>query len=193
MSEKPAASNIPGYSRRPRWGWLAWEATVGYVSRYVSPDAALKIEIYPMTHIVGWAASLLWQDRQETVRDAFSFADVLTRLWERVDQYSGLDFASDARVRMPHRYGDDEWLDQSAYRALSLLVNTTDTFFSGDWSIVIVYRPLEVPDSRFHARLIAQEIAVNRGATKSTLRDVCRTLYLNALPDYRRFQQQSSE
>lgn len=193
MSDMPVTNPLPALSRRPRWGWLAWEMTVGYISRQHSPDAALKLEIYPLQHHVSWAATLSWQDQQETVRDQISLADTLSNLWMRVDQFSGLTFGSDALARIPAKYGEEEWLDQASYTALSMLVNTTDTFFSGDWSIVIVYRPIEVSEKRLTARLIAQEISVNRGASAATLRDVCRTLYLNTLPDFRRYQQLDEE
>ncbi len=188
MSDMPVTNPLPSLSRRPRWGWLAWEMTVGYISKQHSPDAALKLEIYPMTHVVGWSAALLWQDHQEIVRDEISFADALSGLWSRVDQYSGLTFGEESLGRTPVRYSDEEWLDQASYTALSVLVNTTDTFFTGNWSIVIVYRPIDVPAKRLTARLIAQHIAVNRGASGATLREVCRTLYLNALPDYTKYQ-----
>jgi hypothetical protein len=166
---------------------LAWEATVGYIHQHHSPDATLKLEIYPMDYIMGWAASLSWSDWQESVRDQQSFADSLNKLWHQVDQNHDLIDSLEMAVRRPINYGDDEWLDELTYEAFSRLVNTTDTIFMGDWQIIILYRPVESPNNRVQTRLIADRTVVNRGGNGPTLRDACRHLFHNAAPIYQQY------
>lgn len=173
--------------KRPKWGWMAWEATVGYIHQHHSPDATLKLEIYPMEYIMGWAASLSWGEWSETVRDQQSFADSLNNLWELVEQNHDLIKSLEMAVRRPVNYGDDDWLDELTYKAFSSLVNTTDTIFHGDWQIVILYRPVETANKRVQTRLIADGSAVNRGGNGPTLRDACRQLFHNVAPIYQQY------
>jgi hypothetical protein len=173
--------------KRPRWGWMAWEATVGYIHQYHSPDAMLKLEIYPMDYIMGWAASLSWSEKQETVRDQQSFADALNQLWKLVEQNHNLVNSLEMAVRRPVNYGDDDWLDEPTYEAFSRLVNTSDTIFQGDWQIIILYRPIEVANKRVQTRLIADGTVVNNSGNGPTLRDACRQLFHNAAPIYQQY------
>lgn len=173
--------------KRPKWGWLAWEATVGYIHQYHSPDATLKLEIYPMDYIMGWAATLSWGERHEAVHDQQSFADSLNNLWRQVEQHHNLINSLEAAVARPINYGDDEWLDELTYEAFSRLINTTDTIFQGDWQIIILYRPVESANKRVQARLIADGTVVNRGGNGPTLRDACRQLFHNAAPIYQQY------
>ncbi|MDQ7027428.1 MAG: hypothetical protein Q9P01_14680 [Anaerolineae bacterium] len=179
--------------KRPRWGWLAWEATVGYISQYHSPDATLKIEVYPGKHIVNWAASLTWGGNTEEVRDCLSLAEVLSSLWSEVEKHQDLFHSFDAAVRRPTNYADDDWLDEHTYEGLSRLIHVTDTVFQGDWLIVIVYRPVDEPDQRLKTRLIAEHIEVNRGGNGATLRNACRDLYHKAAPIYQKYRHKDDE
>lgn len=189
MTDDITYANRP-LPRRPRWGWLAWEATIGYIVQHHSPDATLKIEIYPMPHIIGWSATITWGDVTETVTDCHSFADVMGRLWLQVESSHDIFLTPEAVFRRPTAYADDDWLDGQTYEALSRLVGATDTVFSGDWLIVMIYRPIEVAEKRLQARLIAQNSTVNRSGAGPTLRDVCRSLYHNAVPVYQQYRNQ---
>lgn len=173
--------------KRPKWGWLAWEATVGYIHQKHNSDATLKLEVYPMEYIMGWSASLSWGDWQESVSDQQSFADALNSLWKKVEQNHNLLNSLEAAVRRPVSYGDDEWLDEVTYEAFSRLINTTDTIFQGDWQIIFLYRPVEKAEKRVQTRLIADNSVVNRGGNGPTLRDACRQLFHNAAPIYQQY------
>ena len=179
--------------KRPKWGWLAWEATVGYISQHHSPDASLKLEVYPGEHVVQWAASLTWGGNSEGVRDCYSLADALSSLWLQVAAHQDLFHSVDAAARRPVDYADDKWLDDATNEALSRLVNVTDTVFQGDWLVVVVYRPVAEPDKRLQTRLIAEQLEVNRGGNGATLRDACRDLYHNAAPIYHKYRLKDDE
>jgi hypothetical protein len=178
--------------KRPKWGWLAWEASVGYIHQNHSPDATLKLEIYPMEFIMGWAASLSWGEWSEAVRDQHSFADSLNNLWALVEQNHDLINSLEAAVRRPVKYEDDDWLDELTYEAFSRLINTTDTIFQGDWQIVILYRPIEIANKRVQTRLIADGAVVNRSGSGATLRDACRQLFHNAAPIYQQYRKRGN-
>ncbi len=173
--------------RRPKWGWMAWEATTGYIAQHHSPDATLKLQIYPMTHVIGWGASLSWGANREAVHDEITFPDALNGLWQTVHQHHEIFQSLQAAIRRPVNYADDEWLDARTNEAFSRLVHLTDTVFQGDWLIFIVYRPVEIPDKRVQARLLADKNRVSRGGNGATLREASRDLYLNAAPIYRRY------
>jgi hypothetical protein len=179
--------------KRPKSGWLAWEATLGYIQHHHSPDATLKMEVYPGEVIVSWAASLSWGNNFEEVRDKTSLADVLGSLWEQVIQTHDIFLTLDAAIRSPLKYADDVWLDAATYDALSRLVHVTDTVFQGDWLVVVVYRPVEVPGKRLQTRLLAENKIVNRGGNGPTLRDACRDLYQKAAPVYQKYRQKGDE
>lgn len=175
--------------KRPQWGWMAWEATVGYIAKHHSPDAMLKIEIYPGEYIIGWAASLSWGTIIEEVRDKTSLADVLSSLWRRIEQNHDLLQTMEAAVRRPANYEDNHWLDEKTYEAFSRLVSTTDTIFQGDWMVVVMYRPIEEAKHRLNTRLLAENNSINRGGHGPTLRDACRDLYHKAIPIYKKHRQ----
>src|SRR5262245_39892963 len=108
---------------RPKTGWQAWESTAGYVATRHSPDATLKIDIYPIGKVVGWAATFSWGKHQETIRDRVSFEDALGALWEQVEAYHpSLMETPEAQIRRPVGYTDDNWLDQTTLDVFSRLV-----------------------------------------------------------------------
>jgi hypothetical protein len=179
--------------KRPKWGWLAWEATVGYISLHHSPDATLKLEVYPGEHVVNWGAALTWGGNSEEVRDQLSLGEALSNLWSQVEKHQDLFHSFDAAVRRPANYADDDWLDEPTHEALSRLVHVTDTVFHGDWQIVVLYRPVSEPEKRLQARLIAEHIEVNRGGNGATLRDACRDLYHKAAPIYQKYRLKEDE
>lgn len=169
---------------RPRWGWTAWEATVGYIAQHHSPDATLKLEIHPMAHVIGWGATLSWGGQREAVTEMHSFPGALTTLWQKVEQSHDIFKSLDALAKRPADYGDDHWLDEQTYAIFSRLVNATDTVLTGDWQIIMTYRPVDMPDKRHQTRLIAQSGAISRAGRGPTLREACRSLYHNVAPVY---------
>ncbi len=173
---------------RPKTGWQAWEATTGYISLHYSPDATLKVEIYPLGEVVAWAATFSWSQHQESVRDRVSLGDVLTSLWQQIETYHpSLMEAPDAKTRRPIGYADEEWLDQPTFDVVSRLVGVTETAFHGQWQLVIVYRAVEKPEDRVQTRLIAQNGETTVGGRGPTLRDACRALFTTAAVRFRQF------
>lgn len=180
--------------QKPRWGWLAWEATVGYLSQRHSPDATLTLKIAPLEHVIGWSARLQWGLDATEVAEQHSLADALNGLWKAVAREHGSLFKEPAvAVRCPTLYDDDHWLDTPTYEIFSRLVHVTDTVFQGDWSIVIIYRPVEAADSRIQARLLAEKTTVHRGGRGPTLRDACRDLFQKTAPVYQAHRQRDDE
>lgn len=193
MDERDKTQHTRPFPKRPKWGWFAWEATLGYISQRHSPDASLKLEVYAGEHVVNWAATITWGDITESVRDQLSLGDALSNLWAEVDKHPNLIDSFDAVQRRPVNYTEENWLDEPTHEAVSRLVNVTDTIFQGDWLIVIVYRPVEKPDQRVKIRLIAEHIEVNRGGNGVTLRDACRDLYHKAVPIYQKYRVKDDE
>lgn len=173
---------------RPKTGWQAWESTTGYIASHYNPDATLKIEIYPINEVVGWAATFSWGQHQESVRDHMSFGEALSALWLQIESYHpSLMEAPEARTRRPISYGDEDWLDQMTLDVFSRLVGVTEMAFGGQWQLVIVYRPAENPADRVQTRLIAQNGNATIGARGATLRDACRALFTSAAVRFRQF------
>src|SRR5688572_27784255 len=105
MAREETISRRPPLPRRPKYGWQAWEATVGYVALRHSPDALLKIEIYPMSGVVGWGASFSWGQYAETVRDSISFGTALSQLWNQVGRnYPNVFSAAEIADKLPVDY-----------------------------------------------------------------------------------------
>jgi hypothetical protein len=173
---------------RPKTGWLAWESTTGYIALNYSPDATLKIEIYPVNEVVSWAATFSWGQHQESVRDRFSLGEALGALWLQIEAYHpSLMEAPEAKTRRPISYGDDEWLDQATLDVFSRLVGVTEMAFGGQWQLVVVYRPEENPPDRVQTRLVAHDGEATIGARGPTLRDACRALFTSAAVRFRQF------
>ncbi|MCU0512267.1 MAG: hypothetical protein MUE40_06820 [Anaerolineae bacterium] len=174
--------------RRPRYGWQAWEATSGYIATHHSPDVMLKIEIYPMGGVVGWAAAFSWGAHAEAVQDGVSFGATLTELWAVVERnHPSLFSTPEAAVRRPVAYDDDHWLDSATFEIFSRLVGVTEVAFRGNWRLMIVYQPVDTPETRVQARLLANDNTVIFGGRGPTLRDACRSLFRTAAGRYRAF------
>lgn len=169
---------------RPATGLLAWQATLGYISTRHSPDAVLKLQAYSREARVYWSASVSWGGNHEDVRDHPSLAGALRALWDEVSRNHRIfDRAEDA-VKSPIHYNDAEWLDLTTQEALQRLVWVTQSVFPGDWQLVLLYQPIDLPDSRMQARLLAKNNTIAVGARGSTLVDVCRNLFRNATPHF---------
>jgi hypothetical protein len=172
---------------RPRWGWFAWEATVGYIHDEYSPDAMLTLTMLPSAGVVMWGASLQWGEHHETVRDRVGFAIALGDLWRQVAAHHQIFKTLEAATRRPEGYDDDNWVDLSTLDVLTRLVGVTSTVFKEDWMLFVTYRPISVSNYRLQARLVARGVEVVRAGRGATLRDACRNLYHNATPDYKRY------
>jgi hypothetical protein len=188
MAREETITKRPPLPRRPKYGWQAWEAIVGYVALRHSPDAVLKIEIYPMSGIVGWGASFSWGQYTETAQDMISFGTALTQLWHRVEHnYSGMFDAAEISDKHPVNYDDDSWLDEPTFEIFSRLVGVSEVAFRGDWRLMVVYQPVEIPDNRVQARLVATGNTISLGGKGPTLRDAGRSLFMAAAARYRQF------
>lgn len=178
---------------RPKFAWRAWEATIGYIHQKHSPDVTLGITIAPMTHYIGWSASLKWGQDIEEVENRHSFPIALNDLWAKIEQNHRLIDTMEAATRRPVNYSDDNILDDSTNQVFSSLVNSTDTVFSGDWQIMVSYRPIETPSKRVQTRLTADNYKVNRGGNGATLREACRNLLRNTALVFHQYRNQKSE
>lgn len=192
MSNDKTLSSRPP-ARRPKHLWDAWEATVGYIAITHNADATLRVTIHPLEHYIGWNATLTWGTDKEYVTEKVDFSIALNDLWALVDQNHSIFQTLESAIRRPANYKDDEVLDAPTYDVFSSLVNATDTIFKGDWQIMITYRPVETANKRVHARLTADKHKVNRAGSGATLRDACRLLLRNAIPDFHQYRNHSSE
>lgn len=201
MEEEDTLQRRPN-AQRPKLGWRAWEATVGYISAQHSPDAMLKVQAYHQEaasvppeegeagqdatqageHLVIWSATLTWGHLSESVEKCASLHEALTGLWRTVDQ-NHIIFASETVAgRKPSAYRSDEWLDKPTDEMLTRLIRVTTMVFRADWRVIIIYQPVVTAESRVEARLLARQGTVQKAGRGATLRDACRTLYHNTVP-----------
>lgn len=167
---------------RPATGLLAWQATLGYISAHHSPDALLKLQAYSREARVYWSGSVSWGPHLERLQDQPSLAAVMSGLWAEVSRNHRIFTRAEDAIKSPTQYNDAEWLDIPTQEALQRLVWVTQSAFPGDWRLIIVYQPIDVPDSRLQTRLLAQGSRIAVGARGPTLLDACRTLFRNATP-----------
>lgn len=179
---------------RPKYGWLAWESTVGYIALQHAPDALLQIEIYPLKEVISWSASLTWGQNQEAVAERVSFGAVLSDLWREIETNHPLLLQTpEARARRPVQYDEDSWLDDATFAVFSRLVGVTETAFRGDWRIIIMYQPVENPNARVQARLLANQGEVQIGGRGPSLREACRMVFRNAAVSYKAYASRETE
>lgn len=188
MSDTDKTNAFRPAPRRPKYGWSAWEATVGYIAQHDSPDATLKLEMYPLEYVIGWSATLTWGQEIESASDENSLADALSKLWQEVESHHRLLKDFDAASRRPANYDYDNWLDRPTFDALSNLVHLTDLVFEGDWRVIILYRPVETPKMRLQTRLLGDNSKISRGGNGATLREACRDLYVKSAPLFQKIQ-----
>ena len=164
--------------RRPETGWQAWQATVGYLYHEDSPDAMLTVTAYPVTDAaVGWSALLFWDSRMEATHNQESLGAALCRLWAQIDTSHQIFKSREAAIRRPADYEDHQWLDAPAQATLDRLLQAAAAAFGATWRIAITYQPVDNPDMRMRATLIAQNETVQLEGWGPALRDVCQTLY----------------
>jgi len=178
MPETIASRPLPS---RPHNGLLAWEATIGYISGQYSLDAMLTIRAYPTpAGGVAWSVMASWGKISEQVRDVPSLPAALRDLWQQVDQHHVIFEHREAILKRPANYSDNEWLDADTKAILERVLQVTRTVYGADWQVVLVYQPVERPELRFQARLIALAETVKTGGHGPSMRDACRDLYRNA-------------
>jgi len=178
---------------RPEWGWTAWEATVGYIKDEYSADATLTLRAYPKHGITLWQAALSWSQIEETVTERIGIEVSLGDLWQQVARYHRIFKTLEAAVRRPEFYEDTAWFDAVTLESISRLVGVTATVFDGDWELLLLYRPVDVPVQRVQARLVAHQNSVTCGGMGATLRGACRTLFHNATPEYKQYMKKPLE
>lgn len=173
--------------RRPRYGWQAWESTIGYMNNYHSPDIVLKLVVCPAgDESVHWSAILSWGERNAAVKEKNTLAAALRELWLSVKRDYTVFEQDEAAIRQPLNYKDDEWFDERTSELLQRLVQVNRSVFGTDWQVLIIYQPVENPDIRVQARLLAQDKMVQVGGNGATVQDACHRLYTNAAPIYTR-------
>lgn len=167
---------------RPPLGWLAWEATLGYISAHHSPDATLKLEVLSGQPIL-WNASVVWGTHKEVVTGYETVSAVLADLWLTVEAHHVIFNFPEAAIKRPTNYKANEWLDERSEQALSRLIQTTNAVFA-DWALLFIYRPIEVATLRTQSRLIASQQTVTIAGSGPTLFDACVSLYQHATPAF---------
>jgi hypothetical protein len=176
--------NIPT-PRRLETGFLAWQATIGYISAELSPDALLTLTAYPLENgEIGWKAAASWAAFAEESPDMTSLPDALRGLWREVDRHHTVFKSLEAALKKPVNYKDEQWLDAETQKSLDSLIQVIQKAFGTDWRLVIVYQPVANPNARVQARLIARRDSVNSGGRGATLREACQLLYRNAATEF---------
>jgi len=172
--------------KRPETGFMAWQATIGYISSEHSPDALLTLTAYPLENGgVGWKAAASWATFTEESPDISSLPDALRTLWREVDRHHTIFRSLEAGLKRPVSYKDDQWLDVETKKSLDSLIQVIQKAFGGDWRLVLVYQPVANPNARVQARLIARHDTVNSGGRGATLREACQLLYRNAATEFK--------
>lgn len=169
--------------RRPEDGFAAWQATLGYISQHHSPDALLKLKVYPIgERTVRWMASVSWGQTQETVEAAESLPAALTQLWQQVERFHTVFHDPEEAIRKPEGYAPYEWLDVNTQDILHRLIWTTQTVFNEAWHIVILYQPTEISHTRVQIRLLALNSTVSAGGRGPSLLEAARDVFRKAVP-----------
>ncbi len=183
--ENPATVHKRPMPRRPRSGLQAWEATMGYISDQHSPDATLKLEIYPFAeNEIAWAASVSWAQNVESVEDKPSVAAALCNLWKEVAHNHRIFKTIEAAAKSPTNYGEENWLDSRTADAFDRLIRVAGAMYKNDWLLIFIYQPVQSPGTRVQARLLARNNSVRVGGRGPSLRDACQALYHNAARNY---------
>lgn len=179
MNETVAKRPLPS---RPANGLLAWQATIGYISTTYSLDAMLTIQAYPDSGNIAWAAKATWGQHSEEVTGQPSLPSALRNLWQVVDHNHVIFESREAIIKRPANYDDHEWLDSDTEAILEQLLQASSRVYAENWHLVMVYQPVESPNTRFQARLLARDNNVQIGGSGPTLCEACRSLFRNAAP-----------
>lgn len=191
--KKPSTAPMRPLPNRPKYGWMAWETTAGYMSAHLSPDVTLKLSAYPAEDENGvlWGASITWAQEYEEVDGFPAPHEALAQLWRVVDQTHSIFGKTEDAVKRPAHYRENQWFDSWTGEIMQRLVRVTNAVFKQDWIIVVVYRPVESMDSRIQARMMANDHEVQIGGRGSSLGDGCRQLYHNAATIFTKYSNQT--
>jgi hypothetical protein len=167
--------------RRPLTGWLAWQATIGYLHNEYSPDAALTVTAYPISSdMIRWSASATWETTIEAVHNEETLAAVLGKLWAHIEVRHRIFKTLDAAARRPAYYAPEEWLDVASQAALDRLIQAAAAGFESGWRVAITYQAVDNPEMRVQAALIAREETIHVTVGGPSLREACQILYRSA-------------
>jgi hypothetical protein len=142
----------------------------------ISPHADNQEEI--------WGGVISWADVQEKVQKRSTLMSVLQDLWKEVMIHHSVFKDLEASTRQPAYYKDYECIDNRTNTMVQRLVRIIRSAFKKDWRIIIIYHPLENPDVRLQARLLANQNQVLIGGTGASLYDACSDLYHNITSIY---------
>jgi hypothetical protein len=167
--------------QRPANGLLAWQATIGYLRYQYDLNAVLSIEGYPLPGgAMIWSAAAIWGQSSEKVADRASLADALRDLWDEVDRKHLIFESPEALAKRPANYADDEWLDTDTHAILNQTLDLIYSVYGSDWTLALVYQPVEVPSMRFQVDLLTRQRKAQMGGFGPTMLEACRDLYRSA-------------
>ncbi len=180
MNETIAMRPLP---KRPQYGLQAWLATMGYLAQEYSPDALLTLRATAQNTQITWTAVVTWGNERHEVINMATLPVALRDLWKRVERGRKIFKTLEAATRSPLFYTDDLWIDPETDTALNGIIRLTKSAFQ-DWLLVIIYRPIENPDSRVQARIIGSANQIFVSGSGGSIHDACRALFNNAAPTY---------
>ncbi len=173
--------------KRLEYGFQAWQMTLGYMSKYHSPDVLLKVQAEPGDeNRISWSATLTWSRYLEQINGARSLADALNQLWAIVTEHHRIFLRETDSYRQPSDYPEEAWLDIPTQDMLHRLLWTISTALKTGWSLIVVYQPSEIPSLRVQMRLLVAEDSHPLGGRGKTLLEASRVLFRNAAPVFAR-------
>lgn len=174
---------MTGASWRPPTGFMAWQSTVGYLSKHHGSDATLYLLITPMPDdSISWSASVNWAHTQERVAGQPSISSALSTLWARVSERHDVFLNANDAIRAPAGYEASDWLDIATLDILQRIIMTMQSVVSGEWSLAIMYQPSEDADNRLELSLKTSDESVMGLIRDHTLLDACRKLFRRVVP-----------
>ena len=162
--------------QRPANGLLAWEATIGYLRQQYRLDARLTLEAVTAAHMTTWNAYAIWGQNSEQVTGKPSLPAALRDLWSQVDKKHVIFESREAMLRRPANYKDNEWLDTATQTIFDQMIDLFLIAFNQDWTLTLIYEPVEIADVRFQARLKTQTDTLNLLGQGATLQEACRDI-----------------
>jgi hypothetical protein len=168
--------------KRPQYGLLAWQATIGYISTEYSPDAMLTFRAYMSKGHIAWGAAVSWGQVAEQVNNLPTLERALQELWHAVESGHIVFKTKEVMVKRPINYADDEWIDLSTQMTVERLLEVTRIAFGQDWMLMVFYQALDNPQLRVQARLLAKENSLQMSGRGPAVREACHDLYHNAAP-----------
>jgi len=172
--------------KRPENGLLAWLATIGYISAEYYQDAMLQMVAYPTpdTEQTVWACRASWGEVAEATRDSASLAEALRELWRKVDKTHTIFKTLDDAAKQPAFYSDDKWIDVETQASFDLLTSASTTAFGADWMLVVMYHPIENPETRVQVKLLVRSRSLEIEGHGPSVREACDRLYRSAAPEF---------